>query len=227
MTESAINIAPPRHRHAWLRRLRTWHTYIGAVAAIFLVVAAGTGIVLNYKKPIFGALGLEPAKSEPAVRPTGDTKLTVADAATHWPVTVTRALAAARDRWGDAALDAVELRTERGALLCKIKKKGGDELWLCAQTGTLTTKRKYEKLSLPGPDGQRTAAFDWGKLLIDLHTGKIFGEPGKVVVTVMSGGLIFLSLSGLFIWLRPQMIRARKASGDGSLPDRALGRGAG
>jgi uncharacterized iron-regulated membrane protein len=56
-----------------------------------------------------------------------------------------------------------------------------------------------------------TRAFDWGKFLIDLHTGKLFGETGRALVTAVSLGMIFLTVSGVFVWALPKWRKARAA----------------
>ncbi|MCW5551132.1 MAG: hypothetical protein KIS67_03090 [Verrucomicrobiae bacterium] len=41
--------ARPKPANLWTRRLRKWHSVLGMVAAIFLLVIGGTGIYLNHK----------------------------------------------------------------------------------------------------------------------------------------------------------------------------------
>lgn len=48
------------------------------------------------------------------------------------------------------------------------------------------------------------------RLLWTLHSGELFGWPGKLAVDLMAIILVFLSITGLFIWLFPKMIRRRK-----------------
>src|SRR5688572_7353420 len=49
--------AKPKH---WLlAKSRQWHLWGGLIAAVFLLVVGATGMVLNYKKPIFTALRIE------------------------------------------------------------------------------------------------------------------------------------------------------------------------
>ena len=43
---------------------------------------------------------------------------------------------------------------------------------------------------------------NWEKLLLDVHSGRIFGEFGVLISDFIAILLILLSLSGLYIWLR-------------------------
>jgi uncharacterized iron-regulated membrane protein len=84
---------------------------------------------------------------------------------------------------------------------------GGDEVWINAISGSHFMKAEYEKLGPKTATGQPEKSFDWGKLFLNLHTGKIGGEIGKALMTVASGILLFLSLSGVYLWAKPVLIR--------------------
>ncbi|WCJ58696.1 PepSY-associated TM helix domain-containing protein [Fontisphaera persica] len=215
---SVPNINPaaaPAPKNAWLLKFRVWHRWAGVAAALFLLIFSLTGMVLNYKKPIFQALGLETPPPATAARP-GD-KPASAPAPRHagnlleqrvaWP----DALALARREWGEAPLERVELKMEQGEWLYKIKRKDGAELWVSAETGARFAKGEYEKVRR-GADGAPVKAFDWGKFLLHLHTGKIGGPIGVAVMTLMGGALFFLTLSGLYLWAKPLFIRRANAA---------------
>jgi hypothetical protein len=65
-----------------------------------------------------------------------------------------------------------------------------------AATGTHFVKGEYERVKA-APDGTVVArTTDWGKVMIDLHTGKIGGEIGKTIMTGASALLLLLLVSG-------------------------------
>jgi uncharacterized iron-regulated membrane protein len=117
------------------------------------------------------------------------------------PVSFAQALQMAGKRWGDAPLETIQLKNERGQLVYKIKQSDGEELVVDAHSGVAMDKREFEKRS--AGIGKASAGTDWGKLLLDLHTGKIAGEAGKAGMTVAAMLLLFLSVSGIYLWATP------------------------
>lgn len=200
---------------AWARR---WHAWGGLLAALFLLVAGSTGVVLNYKKPILTALGLESrevvqrGKGKAADRPVdtgaGFTTVTGLGAA---GIPVAQALAAARERFGEVPLDRIELKREAGVLVWKIKAADEREVIVDASTGAAFLKGRYEKTAPGGSSGGGGRSTDWGKIALDLHTGKIGGEVGKALMTVMAVMLVFLSMSGVYLYTKPVLIRRANA----------------
>lgn len=216
----------PRPKNRLLAQMRRLHLWFGVIAALFLLIFGLTGIVLNYKKPLFAALGLEPAPEaqavvRPADRPAktdhapsgggSSSRFTTTTGLTAAGVTPDTALALARRELGEVPLERIELKQERDGLVWKIKSRAGHEVLINASTGAAFSKGPYEKLGPPGADGRPARSFDWGKFLLDLHTGKIGGEVGKAVMTVAAGGLLFLTFSGLYLWLKPLLIRRTNA----------------
>jgi uncharacterized iron-regulated membrane protein len=121
------------------------------------------------------------------------------------PIGFDRALGLATERWGKQRVEKIELKDEKGELLYKIKQHEGPELLISALTGEIVERRHYEKLGAPGSGGKRARSFDWGKLMLDLHTGKIVGEPGRYVATTVSCLMLILTLTGVYLWLKPQL----------------------
>jgi len=214
----------PKSKHWLLAKSRQWHLWGGLIAAIFLLVVGATGIVLNYKKPIFTALGIErdakemkdmkPAGTEqarPAKRDKSAVKLTTTTGFSAATVSTEQALALAREKLGDVALERIELKAEHGELLYKIKARSGEELQINAITGTHFLKGEYEKVKAAPDSAVMARTTDWGKIMIDLHTGKIGGEVGKALMTVAAVILLLLTLSGVYMWLKPLLIRRENA----------------
>jgi hypothetical protein len=208
MAHSSL-VQAPKPANPWLKRFRSWHVRAGALAAACLLLAGLTGIFLNHKAFFLGLLGAhqppnEPAKSPPA-RPTGGLRL--ASALTAPAVSWERALALAQERWGDVELEKIELKFEQQQLAYRIKQRQGSELIIDASTAEVVEKGRYEKLGPRGPDGQPARSFDWGKFALDLHTGKIFGSAGRVLMSACALVLVTLSLTGLWLWAAPQWRR--------------------
>lgn len=207
----------PRPAHRLLAALRRWHSGLGVIAALFLLVFGLTGMVLNYEKPLLTALGLKPAEygkspaagSAPAERPT--LAFSTAHGFAAATVSPAAALERARAELGEVPLERIELKQEHGGLVWKIKSRAGREVLIHATTGQTFHKGTYEKLGPVGADGQPARSFDWGKFLLDLHTGKIGGEVGKALMTAAAGLLLFLTLSGVYLWAKPLLIRRANA----------------
>jgi uncharacterized iron-regulated membrane protein len=191
------------------------------IAGVFLLVVGATGIVLNYKKPIFTALGIERDNKEmkmaaadyakPVKREKNGGKLTTVTGFSAATVSVEQALALARENLGEVALERIELKDEHGTLLYKIKSRRGEELQVNAVTGAHFVKGEYEKVKA-APDGAVMArTTDWGKIMLDLHTGKIGGEVGKALMTIAAVVMLLLTLSGVYMWLKPLLIRRQNA----------------
>jgi hypothetical protein len=180
-------------------------------------------MVLNYKKLVFAFLGLEPvtagAPAAKAYGPKEDQSEVLSPpkafiAASGWEVSAVppeRDWALAQAEFGDAPLERIELKAEAGGLLWKLKDRAGRELFVDAQTGAARLRRPSERPGKPGRDGQARHGTDWGKLILDLHPGRIGGEIGKAIVTGAGALLMFLSLSGVYLWLKPLLVRRANA----------------
>ncbi|MBL9138835.1 MAG: PepSY domain-containing protein [Verrucomicrobiales bacterium] len=214
--KSPANPLKPRHRLlAWARR---WHAWGGLIAAIFLVVVGSTGILLNYKKSVLSALGLEPAGAPQRSKPnaTDGPKVLEIDFSTLTGlgaagIPAGQAIAVAREDLGSVALDRIELKREAGVLVWKIKGMDDREVIVDAQTGSSYLKGRYEKVVSTTSPGRQDRATDWGKIALDLHTGKLGGEVGKAFMTVVAAVLVFLSLSGVYLYAKPVLIRRANA----------------
>ncbi len=209
----------PRSRNWLLTKLRNWHSQAGMIAAAFLFVVGFTGIFLNHKPFFLGLAGLEPgremAKDKPGKagkKSSGEkTELRLASALNGQPVSFERAVAMAQERWGNERIEKIELKEERGELSYRIKQKDGPELIISAADGEVIEKGHYEKLGRPGPDGKAARSFDWGKLALDLHTGKIVGEAGKVAMSLAGFIMLTLTATGIYLWAVPKW-RKRQAA---------------
>lgn len=198
-----------------LKQSRHWHKWAGLIAGAFLLSVATTGMVLNYKQPIFASLGIESKRERdasplPKVKSANEMTITTSAGVSGSPVNLEAALAIAQTQWGDVRLERIEVRNDQGAVTYRFRQKGGAELWVDAADGRFVEKGEYERVGKPAADGTVTRTTDWGKLLIDLHTGKIGGGIGKAVVTLAAALLLLLTLSGFYLWLKPLLLRRQK-----------------
>jgi uncharacterized iron-regulated membrane protein len=216
--KSSLPAATPKPKNRLLALSRKWHTWGGVAAALFLIVVGATGIVLNYKKPLFAALGLEkeretrlPSEPKRTTGPLPSADFTTVRGFSAATIPPDQALTLARETLGEVPLERIELRVEQDGLVYKVKAARGDELWVNAATGAHFVKSRYEKVKQAGDGTVIARTTDWGKLLLDLHTGKIGGEIGKAIMTAASVLLLLLSVSGIYMWLKPLLLRRKNA----------------
>src|SRR5688572_6131456 len=118
MKDNSSATLKPKNR--LLAQSRQWHKWGGLFAGLFLLIVGSTGIVLNYKRPIFTALGLERERND---KKPGDMmkvkrseerpgKLTTASGLSAATVSMDAAFALARETWGDVPLERIELKDD-------------------------------------------------------------------------------------------------------------------
>ena len=207
----------PDRKTRRLAQVRRWHTWAGLGAGLLLLFSGTTGILLNYKQPIFAKLGVELKRGErdatplPVSKSPNKVRFTTDAGISGGAVDFAGALALAQQRWGDVALERVELRAERGLVSYRFRKSGGAELWIDAADGTCLAKGEYERLGKAGAEGSPSQSTDWGRLLIDLHTGKIGGQAGRAVMSCGGLVLVLLVVSGVYMWVKPILGKRERA----------------
>lgn len=95
----------------------------------------------------------------------------------------------------------------------------GDELWILTRSFLLKanyTKKLFEATihTLPSPENYKNQAGLFKTLWV-IHSGEIYGLPGKVFVDLMALVFIFLTITGLILWLFPGRIKRLKRKGKG------------
>ncbi len=183
----------PEHPNAgwqlrFARTARSLHRWIGAVLAVVMAVLAVTGGFVAFKKQVEY---LQPATRtgaegslERVIPPAEIAEIVLA--LDHPEATVL------------ADIDRIELRP--GKRVYKVRLAQADawssprELQLDAITGAVLNE---------GPRGDQ--------LWMDLHSFAVFGTATKLVVMVFAGlSLLWLGLSGLYLFFFPRWYRARK-----------------
>jgi len=190
-------IPVPRSNKNWLLiKFRQWHSWGGVFLSVFILIVAVTGIILNHND-----FFLHKEKKEKSASGL----LTSSTDLASVPVSFTRALELARSHFGDVPLEKIELKDEYGHLIYKVIRGEGEELRIDARTAEMSTKYG---MSL-SKTGQTT--LNWGKIIDDLHTGKIMGLFGKLTVDFTSGLIIALTLTGIYLWGMPMLLKRRNA----------------
>ncbi|MCU0647393.1 MAG: PepSY domain-containing protein [Gemmatimonadaceae bacterium] len=164
---------------------RQWHRWIGAPAALFLVFASATGVLVAGTE-FFGA---DEAARE-ANRKLIST-VTTASAPASWSAPVTAAFAEAATRAPNAPVDKVTIEFKGVAPVIAIytgKPTGGEDqkLLFNATTGAYLATESYRDKPL----------------IHRIHSGEFFGDGGLVVSMLWGLALLGLSISGWMIYLR-------------------------
>ena len=200
--------AKPRPRNWLLIKFREWHIWLGVALSLFIIIVCVTGIYLNHEwlKLIKGEAYDKPKPGQSGVLTTST------DLTTH-PVSFAAALARARELWGnEVPIQHVHLNAQQEALTYKIKARGQDrEITIDAFTGALTEKNGYKQDTQIHPQADIKRGVNWGKVMKDLHTGKLGGEAGKLLIDFTSIIIVGLTVTGIYLWVVPKWRKRRAA----------------
>lgn len=166
-----------------LRQFRVIHKWIGVSIFLFMIVTASTGVLLGWKKNVEL---LQPAtlKGSTLALDKWVSFDRIAHAAMHGIDSVTSR---------KLEIDRMDVRPDKGIIKVTFKE-GYWEAQIDGGTGNI--------LSV----AQRHA--DW---IEHIHDGSILSEPFKIVYTSYLGwGLLFLSITGFWLWYGPKVIRKAK-----------------
>jgi hypothetical protein len=192
---------------------------VGLALLIPLVLIGGTGIMLNHER----SLGLKKTykpQSKPhgselvpskAVAPDLTAFVASQNAVKDHGSSIEAALAAAKATWGPVALERVELKHEPDmGLVVKVKAAKSanvapeEVVWSLSQAALLTREEDE-----PG-------AWNWQKIVHDLHTGKIFSEHYGFWWSDLTGlSIVLLTGTGLVLYLIPVFKKSAKRRAKG------------
>ncbi len=176
--------------------LRKWHRWIGFPAALFLLFAAITGIVLAASE-FFGEEEALREKTRDLVSPvtlqTPDMELASA---------FVRARSAVAAQAGGAPVDKIvwQFKGDTPTIAFFLgKPKGGEDrkITVNAKTGAVISTQPYEDKPF----------------LNRVHSGEAFGDGGLVMAMVWGLALVVLTISGLWIYFqmrRPDLTGLRR-----------------
>ena len=175
---------------------RKWHRWIGFPAALFLLWAASTGVIVAFTEFFGEAEALREATRD-MISP-----VTLASPASAWSAPIARAFTTAATRTNGAPVDKIEVQLKGPSPTVTLftgKPTGGEDRKLVfdARTGQLLSEEAYADKPF----------------LYRLHSGEAFGDGGLVVAMLWGLTLIVLTVTGLIIYLklrRPNQTGIRK-----------------
>ena len=172
---------------------RKWHRWIGLPAALFLLWAATTGVLVAGTE-FFGEEEALRERTRDLVSP-----VTVQSPPAEWSEPVARALAAVARRRPAAPVDKIELQLKGDAPTVTVftgRPGGGEDRRYVVDAGTGRVLADESYADKP--------------LVYRLHSGEAFGDGGLVFAMGWGLALVALTASGLAIWWR---IRRAGATG--------------
>ena len=175
---------------------RKWHRWIGFPAALFLLWAGATGVLVAFTE-FFGEEEALREATRDLISP-----VTVSSAQTMWSEPIARAFAAAATQTKGAPVDKVEVEFKGPRPRVTVftgKPTGGEDRKLVfdARTGLLLSNETYADKPF----------------LYRLHSGEAFGDGGLVVAMFWGLTLLVLTITGLIIYLklwRPGQVGIKK-----------------
>jgi uncharacterized iron-regulated membrane protein len=227
----ALTLTFPRGGSFWRRWPRAWrietgasryrfwhdvHQAFGLWAWVVLLMLAVSGVALNLReevfRPVVGWLSeLSPAPLEQAsahAAPLGPRRLGFGAA-----IEAARRIAAERG-WPSEPSYAFRIR-EQGAYGIGLAREGEDpEAGLGASW--LYLSESDGRLLATELAGEGTAGDVFVQAQFPLHSGKLLGLPGRVLVSLSGIVVAVLSGSGVYVWAVKRA--ARRASAAGALP---------
>lgn len=170
-----------------LRVFRTWHRYLGLILLIFILISSVTGVLLAWKKNV---ATLQPPTQKGISRDLSTWK-SVDDLAQL----AQQALTKRYPEEGENTVSRIDVRPSKG--IAKVLFENNS--WEVQVDGTNGDIKSI---------GKRHA--DW---IETLHDGSIISDLFKVVSMNFLGlGLIFMLLSGYWLWYAPRQVRLLKKS---------------
>lgn len=191
MSEQPLKSLPLRLR--LFQEARRWHRWLGLGFLLPMLLLGLTGILLNHKELFFGGAVARP--------PEG--LLKTSTNFRQIPLSFADALEHGRQTWGDIAIEKIELKEEKGRLLYKLVPGPGREMLIDARTGELQIT---DGLTVQKP-GKAESSLDWKKIAGELHSGKIIGLTGRLLMDIAAAALVVLAVTGIYLWALPKWQR--------------------
>lgn len=168
------------------RNFRVYHRYLGLILGVLVLISSITGLLLGWKKDI--------DLLQPPTQKGASTDLK------QWlPLSKMATLATAgldsATSIKDNPIDRIEARLDKG-IVKVIFLEGSWEVQLDSTTGkVLSVARRHS---------------DW---IEKIHDGSIVSDLFKLIsMNVLGLGLLFISVTGFFLWFYPKKIRRLKNS---------------
>jgi uncharacterized iron-regulated membrane protein len=187
--------ATVRWRAPWFRVCFDLHHVVGAGAALLLLLAAMTGVLIGFpsgERIIYVATGSGSPRPLPPPRST--------PGAGRAPLGIDQALAVARTAIPDAVVTGYSLpRQPTGAFIVLLRVPGETSETVHSSVAV----DQYSGAVLQTRDFRTdSAGYYWIRFNRSLHTGDVWGTPTHVVAAASSVLLVVMVLTGLVIWWR-------------------------
>jgi uncharacterized iron-regulated membrane protein len=166
-----------------LRQFRSIHKWIGISVALFMLVTSITGVMLGWKKNV--------ELLQPATLKGGTLDVTKWVSFEKISQSALRAIDSVTNE--ENSIDRLDVRFDKG-IIKVLFTKGYWEAQVDAATGkTLSVAQRHA---------------DW---IEHIHDGSIINDFFKLIYTNYIGfGLLFLSITGFWLWYGPKRIRKAK-----------------
>jgi len=166
-----------------LRQFRSIHKWIGISVALFMLVTSITGVMLGWKKNV--------ELLQPATLKGGTLDVTKWVSFEKISQSALRAIDSVTNK--ENSIDRLDVRFDKG-IIKVLFTKGYWEAQVDAATGkTLSVAQRHA---------------DW---IEHIHDGSIINDFFKLIYTNYIGfGLLFLSITGFWLWYGPKRIRKAK-----------------
>lgn len=185
--------------HGTQRLVQSLHRALGAIAAALLILSAVTGALMVFRPALQVVLPL-------AKKPSFDVPARTAD-----PVPIDDLVALARARHGALKLDQIRFQGKAAQIVAlyfdddrSLRRNATRQYYHDAYDGS--ELGIYDPAQVPVAN----TAFDW---LFTIHTGKAAYLPGRIAILLGGVTLLFLSISGPWLWLAARRKRRRRAGG--------------
>lgn len=175
---------------------RKWHRWIAFPAAVFLVFAGTTGVIVAFTE-FFGEAEQLREATRDLVSP-----MNVQSPQQAWADPVAKALAAINERAAGAPVDKIEMQFKGDDPTVTVftgKPAGGEDrkFVVAIKTGAIRSVETYADKPF----------------LYRLHSGEAFGDGGLVVAMFWGAALVAIGVSGLVIYIRVLRLPHRHATG--------------
>jgi uncharacterized iron-regulated membrane protein len=178
---------------SWSRVAFDVHHVVGVYAALFLMLAAVTGILIGFDAGETMIFSLARSGRPPQLAPSQSHPL-----AGGSPITIDRAIAIARTALPNAAVAGYSLpRNPKGVftVLLRVPEETSEAVHSSVAidqfSGQVLQVRNFRTDS---------AGYYWVRFNRSLHTGDVFGRPTQVLAASSSLMLVVMVLTGLVIW---------------------------
>ena len=238
---------PRRRREKW-RWLSVWHRYIGLTAALFVIILAITGVLLNRTDalgfddrhvrwpPLLAWYGIAGPKNLVGFD-VGDQQLSLVGrrlylarqalsgeyGALQGAALYQESLVVAADghlflfsltgelieRLNGAPPQITRLGADQGGALVLEAREGlfqSDpdllewQRWTAEPATVLWAVGKRPALAAELSADYRGHSLSWERVLLDLHSGRLFGRYGTWVMDIAAGLLLVLVMTGIWLW---------------------------